>query len=536
MLRRSSVDSTFRLRFFRTSRSRTVVATAMLMLFTLAQMTSGQVAKTETRERDLKSLFPSELKLTGDYATGLFYGFLQPEELSPAPTQTPTPPNENVENVEPSPLPGTSESPAPLPIPNNVEPELPVPASQIGSSEQGEPEVEVNLKQKNKLLKFVFGVQVRGGFDDNIFIQSHNPQSDFVFTLSPTIAIGWGEVREEVRRLAGDVFGRGQVGEGIRQLPGDLSAVYWEPEEEVRNFLFLQYTPTLTLFAEHGSQNALDHYLSLQGQLKLAYLTLGNVTTFLTLSGPDVDLGRRVNRSIFSERIDATYDYSDRTFFAVNLLGTFRTYEVGFNSNEFVNEDSINYRYGARTLFSLATRFGYLQVEDNPDQVYEQCLLGTRYLLSDKFTVNGNAGIEFRQVQSGGQDTINPVFQLGVGYKPFDQTLISLKASRLTTNSESNAGQNITYSSIGLAFEQRFFKRYYLSLYTGYVNADYSADFSGNNARRTDNIISVSPSVRVELTKNSSLQISYELWRDSSTVADRSFTVNRVFTQFGLLF
>ena len=176
------------------------------------------------------------------YATLLFCGFLQPEETSPTPTQTPTPPNENVE-PEPSPLPGTSESPAALPIPNNVEPELPVPASQIGTSEQGEPEVEVNLKQKNKLIKFVFGVQVRGGFDDNIFIQSHNTQSDFVFTLSPTMAIGWGEVREVIRRLAGDVFGRGQVGEGIRRLPGDLSAVSSEPEEEVRNFLFLDTLP-----------------------------------------------------------------------------------------------------------------------------------------------------------------------------------------------------------------------------------------------------------------------------------------------------
>ena len=195
MLRRSSVDSTFRLRFFRTGRSRTVVATGMFLLFMSGQMTSGQVAETETRERDLRNLFPSELKLTGDYATLLFCGFLQPEETSPTPTQTPTPPNENVE-PEPSPLPGTSESPAALPIPNNVEPELPVPASQIGTSEQGGPEVEVNLKQKNKLIKFVFGVQARGGFDDNIFIQSHNTQSDFVFTLSPTIAIGWGEVRE----------------------------------------------------------------------------------------------------------------------------------------------------------------------------------------------------------------------------------------------------------------------------------------------------------------------------------------------------
>ena len=263
---------------------------------------------------------------------------------------------------------------------------------------------------------------------------------------------------------------------------------------------------------------------------------MGNATTFQTLSGPDIDLGRRVDRSIFSERIDAAYDYSDRTFLAVNILGSFRTYDVGFNSNEFVNEDSINYRYGAHTLFSLATRFGYLQVQDNPDQVYEQFLLGTRYLVSDKFTLNGNAGIEFRQVQSGGRDTTNPVFELGADYKPFDQTLISLKVSRRTTNSESSAGQNITYSSIGLVFEQRFFKRYYLNLYAEYVNADYSADLSGNTAPRTDDIISFRPSVRVELTKNSSLQIGYELLRDSSTVADRSFTDNRVFTQFGLLF
>ncbi len=447
---------------------------------------------------------------------------------SPSPNETadpePTaiPPADESGDPEPSAIPPADESGNPLQP--NLEP--PLPSQQIEATQtepavdlSDEPEVELDgLTQRNTAFKIVYGIQSRLEFDDNIFISPKNEQADLIFTLSPTIAFGWGEVHSEVRRQQFGALPEGRF------------------DEAARSFIYLSYTPTVSLFAEHDSENSLDHDLLLEAQAKFAYLTLGSKTVYKTMTIAEVDVGTRMRVTTYSETISAGYDYSDRTSFAAKLSATVRENEIGRNHTIYITEGSVNYKYSERTSFSLGAKFGLLKVQDSPDQIFEQGLVGANYLVTSKISVSGYAGVEFRQVQEGGVNSTNPVFDVNLNYQPFDQTTISLNATRYITNSARSQNQNIDYTGISASIQQRLFQRYHAGFSVEYINANYTQAEAGISVSREDNILLLRPSIRMDLTKTASLLLGYSYRQNDSTLGTRSFVDNKVFLQLELLF
>ena len=135
----------------------------------------------------------------------------------------------------------------------------------------------------NEKLRYVAIVSAQVTYDDNIFISHFDRESDVIFSLSPTIAVGIGDVRPEFRRLMLDTFS-----------PAEIDQTY-----NPRSFLFVRYTPTGRLFIDHPHENAVDHDAALLARWQMAYLTLGMRSQFQHLSGvlmstPDQNLIRSV--------------------------------------------------------------------------------------------------------------------------------------------------------------------------------------------------------------------------------------------------
>ncbi len=303
-------------------------------------------------------------------------------------------------------------------------------------------------------LKTVLRVDSRLTYDDNIFINRLNPQSDLIFALSPTIAAGIGDVRPEFRRLGLDTFSPAVVDEA------------YDP----RSFLFARYTPTVTIFFDHDGEDALDHDAAVEARWEQAYLTLGSETRFLTLSDPDIDVGGRVRRSIFSQDFTGLYDYSDRTSFQFRLAGSIRHYPHQIDSQEVLMQNSVNYRIGARTVVGLGLTLGWLHVEDSGDQPYEQVLLRGRYHLSEKIDLYANAGIEIRQFEHR-EDRVEPVFQAGVTYQPWDQTALTLGLGRRVENSAGSPGFDVISTEVSFDARQRFAGTFYVGFVGRYQSA-----------------------------------------------------------------
>lgn len=371
----------------------------------------------------------------------------------------------------------------------------------------------------NSRLQLVARLDSQFTYDDNIFIRRLNRQSDLIFSLSPTIALGLGDVRPEFKRVAQSAF----------------DPALMEQVDAPRNFLFARYTPRLTLFFDHDGEDALDHDAAAQGQWQHAYLTLGFQTRYQTLSDPDVDVGGRTRRSIFSQALTATYDYSDRTAFAFQLGGSIRHYPDNIDAEELVMDNAVNYRVGSRTTVGLGVTAGWLEVEDTGTQIYEQLTARARYQMTEKIDVGGSVGVEVREIRRWRQSRVEPVFELTANYAPSDSTILTLSAARRLENSAGAADLDIISSAVEFNIRQRFAHHYYIGLIGSFLSNQY-IDLTSRDFSRDDQVLSIQPYLKMDVTKSSAIELGYRYRHDSSTIDRFTFGQNQAFLHVDILF
>ncbi len=398
------------------------------------------------------------------------------------------------------------DNPEDAPLPQAIEP---------GQDETG---LSAIFNDADGELKTAVRADARLTYDDNIFINRRDGQADLIFTLSPTIAAGIGDVRPEFRRLALSTLSPAVIDESYN--PG--------------SFLFARYTPTLSVFFDNSGEDALDHDAAVEAQWRQNYLKLGSETRFQTLSDIDIDVGDRVRRSIFSQDFTGLYDYSDRTAFEFRLRGLIRHYPSQIDSQEVIMQNAVNYRVGARTLVGLGLTLGWLHAEGSGDQPYEQLLIRGRYHLSEKIDLYGNLGIEFRQLERR-EDRIEPVFQAGLSYQPWEQTSLTLGLARRVDNSAGTPGFDLISTEVDFEVRQRFAGHYYIGFVARYQSAQYLSIVDDSGARR-DEIVLLRPYAKMDISKSAAIEVGYSFRSDDSNVDRFTFKQNRVYVQFDALF
>ena len=112
-------------------------------------------------------------------------------------------------------------------------------------------------------------------------------------------------------------------------------------------------------------------------------------------------------------------------------------------------------------------------MEESPFQIYQQIRARATYNATGKVSFEGSAGVQFRQFDSENKTFF--VFSLAANYQPFDGTEITLRGYRNIVGSAALEGQDFIATGIELAFNQRFFQRFNLTVATGYENDEYIA-------------------------------------------------------------
>ena len=370
----------------------------------------------------------------------------------------------------------------------------------------------------NEKLRYVAVVSAQVTYDDNIFIRHFDRQSDVILSLSPTVAVGIGDVRPEFKRLMLDRFGAAEIDDGT-----------YSPQ----SFFFIRYTPTGRLFIDHSGEDAVDHDAALIARWQMAYLTLGMRSQFQHLTTPDLDVGGLVRRDIFSQEFSTTYNYSDRTSFESLLLGSIRHYSTQIDSREVAAQNWINYRAGSWTEVAFGGTIGALDVEHANTQRYEQALARVRYDVTERTQLEAHGGAEFRQTD--GDDRVTPVFGITASYSPYDATLLSVQAARRVESSAATPNLNIEYTGGTVTAQQRFAQHYYLGLVVSYENAHYYG-IDGSLLSRDDDVFSIEPNFRVVLSRSAAVQAGYVYRTDSSTVSRFTFDQNQAFVQLDVMF
>jgi hypothetical protein len=350
-------------------------------------------------------------------------------------------------------------------------------------------------------------LNIRGVYDDNIFLSHTDRVSDYYFAIEPMLTVGFG-----------DIEGRGE------------------------NYVRLDYMPSVILFVDHSDQNAVEHLILLEGQYRFSRLTLNlsqevaildgaNLNSTLDTTGllANLDVSGRTRLNLFITRLRANYDLTGKLFLTGEFDASIYDYR-DFISSQIVSWGLyVNYNVTPKLTVGVGGTFGLDFVEDpNVDQTFEQANFRINYQATGKLGLSASAGVEVRQFDNHRSDHVSPVFELGALYRPFDGTTITLTAGRRILNSGFFADQDFATTYVVGRVQQRLLRRVYLGLAVGYENSDYFATTSGVSATRKDDYYFVEPSVDVLITRFLSVGAYYLHREDCSNLNFFSFYDNQV--------
>jgi hypothetical protein len=424
------------------------------------------------------------------------------------------------------------ESPDPLPEPAPLQPDvaltppLPEPVAPDGSpsaphNSSTAPLAPVQGSEPAQVDDSKFRVHVRletsVTFDDNIFIQPRQKQSDVYFGITPLIAAGWGTFQADPSTVTGVTSRFPQV--EARGISG--------------NSLLFRYAPSATFFLHHSDQDAVNHDVMLGGHWTSEKLTLDAAGRFQTLSAPDIDVGNRINSQVTSGLFNANYQMTQKTSLDSRFALEHDSYQGGLDSTDISLATILNYQVLPKTMVGVGTGFGFTTVESGQNQYYEQGLIHLRYLPTYKITLDGTIGIEVRQVVHG-SDRTTPVFEFSASYAAQDSTVIRLAVSRRTETSALFVDQDIERTTIEASIRQRFFQKVFVTLSGGFQHVDYVD--AGTAANRTDNYVYCGVESSLEVTKWLSMRAGYRYQDDDSSVGDFSFRRNLADFQINIQF
>jgi hypothetical protein len=428
------------------------------------------------------------------------------EPLSEVVTSSPEPPAEVVLEPQPPELPKPPMLPSLPSSPSALQMEIPV--GNLSSNQV-----------KTHPWRIDLGIEFSATYDDNIFIQHQARASDLYFGITPIVVITWGRPIPALATLSGD------MSRFLRLVPQNV----------IGNSLLVRYTPTATFFTRHSAENSFDEDLEIDGRLRTAKTLFEIEGRLQTLSSPDIDVGNRINREVYSAFADLNYALTEKTSIDSRLDFDHTSYQGGLSFTDIGERITLDYKLRPKTTLGLGAGFGFTNVEQGSNQYYEQGLLHFHYVPTDKVTLDILGGVEARQVTNG-TDRTNPVFNVEASYAAGQSTVILLNASRRTETSAIFESQNIERTTVELNLRQLLFQKVYLTLGGGYQEAKYVDASGAAGANRTDDFAYFGVSFAKDITRWCSLRVGYRYQHNESTLSDFAFARNLADLQFHVQF
>ncbi|MEI9894349.1 MAG: hypothetical protein WDN28_10815 [Chthoniobacter sp.] len=364
---------------------------------------------------------------------------------------------------------------------------------------------------------YVLHGEVSAAYESNIAIQPTNPRADFLFTISPGLAVGWGDFKSE--------------------LYGPDSFRYRFERYVGKNFIYANYSPSYTWYANNSDESGLHHDVRLNGEWTHQHLTLGVVASYITQNMPEADVGNLVETRRASVALTSRYEYSGKTSMEVNAYYNSLNYnDDNIDWREWRNEDWLNYQISPKIKIGLGGAVAYVTRSVGPSQTYEEGLFRMQYAMTDQLTLALSGGIEFRQTAGGGGDRTFGTFRFDAVWTPFDGSYFYLEGYRHADVSGSFGEEYYVATGAELQYRQRILQRFYFSLVAGYQNADYQASPGSSDFDRNDDLFYIRPGVGFDVAAWLNCELTAEYRKNSSSVAARQFDAKTAVVKFSVLF
>lgn len=341
------------------------------------------------------------------------------------------------------------------------------------------------------------GLSGGGLFDDNIYTTESDEESDFILSLSPTIALSMGDYRQ-------------------RQ----------------GNLLSVDYTPSFVFYTDNSDLNAVNHRVNAAGQWKREPWQLNLSQGYLDLFDSSSDIGGLTRRQIFNTMFSGQYEISPKTALEANFRQNLNNYdsETGSTSNDQINdwtvESFVNYQATPKFKASVGLAAGWVDSSESVDTCFQQLLTRVMYKWSEKLDFTASVGAqlqEFEEFQNMTQDNkLNGIFALGTTYRPVEKTVLGLGAYRRDNTSASSVNENYTVTGVDLSIRQFLTPTLSAGLSGGYSYSDYYSTAKGFNSDRADDYWRVQVSLDWKVMEKLTVGVFYQHRQDDSSGASAS--------------
>jgi hypothetical protein len=236
----------------------------------------------------------------------------------------------------------------------------------------------------------------------------------------------------------------------------------------------VDYTPTIRLYSNSQFKDGVDHSLSLVGGTHYEDWSFGLSQDFLYTTAPTAVTGTQTEQQNFDTSLTVSRILNDRFSLDLGLNQTLSFAEGLQNSREWSTMDWVNYAFTQRLNVGVGAGVGYVNEDIGPDETYEQIQGRVNWRATDKLSFQLSGGGQDRQYAASSQpNSLTPIFSGAIQYLPFEDTQISVSASRSVSPSVI-PGSDSTTTSFGLALTQRLFKDFSLNLGAGYGISKYT--------------------------------------------------------------
>jgi hypothetical protein len=201
------------------------------------------------------------------------------------------------------------------------------------------------------------------------------------------------------------------------------------------------------------------------------------------------------------------------------------------NSKVWSTMDWLNYEFVPGLSAGLGLGGGYADLSVGASIPDEQAQGRVIWHATDKLGLTVSGGIEEQQfVDPSQRPLLNPVFSAVAIYKPFEDTMLTVGATRVVSPSllEGLVSEDTVVSG---QVRQRFLKKLALDISAGYGATSYevsSITAGGANQPRTDDYTFVNVRLSVLFLKRGTAGVFYQNNRNSSTSTQYQFTSTQV--------
>jgi len=327
-------------------------------------------------------------------------------------------------------------------------------------------------------------------FDSNIFLDNTNEQGDWVNSLRPGI----------------EFF--------TNQSPLDAE-----------HYFQAGYDAEFLLFMENDSENSINHRANALYRYNASKGFIQASHDFAKVEGADRDIGNRTEVLSQNTIIRGEYELTRKIRFYGDANQRLRYYDNQNDRHNWHLGGFLMYQVLPKTKIGLGTKVGWVDIQNSPNQTYQQALGRIIWEPTGKLTVDARFGADFRefhQLNARGS-RVSPAGSLELRWDPLAKTMASLTAYYNVEGSSFINNSNFDAVGIQAKIRQNFSEKVSAILQGGYENADYYATTNNFTSNREDDYGFVRGSIIWEPYEWLSVEPFYRFSTNDSSIATSSF-------------